>query len=175
MTVEFLIAVMAAKLSLFKLKADDMFSGNSDLQLLDEMSQRTDTLLAHISEHLHEQAGFMREGSERLLRRRGKVYFVRSTDNHVASTQGNEIRVCLKGKPDADLLFAVVCHELAHMMERPDDRRMGANKHSVHSQRFKNDERWLIRLASRLGLTSQASHIGRTFCGIQLPDPMNST
>jgi len=153
-------------------------TGSTDQQrvaLLDEMSKRTDVLLSHLAAGVHRQREFIRGRTENLLRHRGHLYFVQAQDGHVASQLNNEIRLCLRDNPDPGLLFAVTVHELAHLMETPSERKMGDSGHSIHGENFKSDERWLMAESVKLGLTSQAGYIGRRFCGINLPDPLESS
>lgn len=147
------------------------------MQLLERMTSNVDTLLAAIQAGLSNQRDHIRPRSERLLSYRGKICVVEATENLAVaytSTDG-QVSVCLRGDPSAKLLFAIVVHELAHLMEVVDEQSFDEQSgHSLHGTCFKADERWLMGLAKDLSLVDQTGPIGRQYCGITIPDPDDS-
>jgi hypothetical protein len=87
--------------------------------------------------------------------------------------KGDSIHLCLfdsDGRPvSEDVLFTVVVHELAHIMEPALSKML--NGHSVHSKRFKSNENYIMNRASELGYVPHGGAIGSAYCGIHIPDP----
>ena len=164
----------------FHALSDSMVSADStkNAALLNEMSRRTEILLSHVADGLEKQTPWMKARTQLLLRARGHIEFAQTppvtegVPPPVAYKMGDTVFLCLTGDPSADLLFTIVVHELAHYMD-PETTPL-VNGHSVHGQRFKQDERWLLKMSERLSLSVRGGPIGRNFCGISIPDPLES-
>jgi hypothetical protein len=89
------------------------------------------------------------------------------------TNKGELIELCLfdpTGNPvNVPALFAVVVHELAHMMDTHISAMVGG--HSVHTDRFKRNEKFLMDLAVSMNLVPQGGSVGGAYCGIIIPDP----
>jgi hypothetical protein len=148
------------------------------MQLLEQMTANVETLLASVESGLSNQRDFIRPRSVRLLTYRGRISVVEATEDLAVaytSTADGIVSVCLRGDPSAKLLFAIVVHELAHLMEVVDEQSFDENNgHSIHGTCFKADERWLMGMAQDLGLVDQNGPVGRQYCGITIPDPDES-
>ena len=88
--------------------------------------------------------------------------------------KGTTIKLCLydseSGRPaDTEALLTVMVHELAHVMEPMVSKLVDG--HSIHTERFKTNERYLMRKAAELSMISDGGTIGQPYCGITLPDP----
>jgi hypothetical protein len=70
---------------------------------------------------------------------------------------------------DDDTLLFIAIHELAHSMV--DDYALSFNGQTVHNTEFREYERYLMRIATSLGLLEPASIPGRLHCSKTMPNP----
>ena len=73
--------------------------------------------------------------------------------------KGQELRVCLKGEDDNDIMF-VLLHELAHIM----------SKSYGHNEEFKNNMDFLVKLAAELGIYKPVDYSKTpiNYCGTKI-------
>lgn len=94
----------------------------------------------------------------------------------VNRNKSESILICLRSNPPDDntmggddtLLFIAI-HELAHSMIG--DFASLINGHTVHNSEFRQCERYLMDIASSLGLLSPKTIPGRVHCSKIMPDP----
>lgn len=92
--------------------------------------------------------------------------------------KGKTIGLCLFGDDQETpvgfpALFSVVIHELAHMMDP--SIAPSVNGHSIHSDRFKKNEKFLMKTAIDMQIIPPGGAVGDLYCGITIPDPSTAT
>ncbi len=87
--------------------------------------------------------------------------------------KGDEIHLCLRDCPTCDRLtsedkvFIVALHELAHSATvQYDPMQNGA---TLHSDEFKEYEKYLTEVADSLGLVNAEAVFGTQYCGLNIP------
>lgn len=150
-----------------------------------QVEKSVDIILSAVQNDNTHASTELREDAQTLLNRlRGKrIEFmelvpVKGAPVAVNYGKGQAIKLCLydpdsKQPAETGTLLAVVMHELAHIME-PALSKM-VNGHSIHSNRFKRNEQYLMRKAITLGIVPEDGAIGMPYCGITIPDPDEAT
>lgn len=116
-------------------------------------------------DHLRERYPHVRFGETKPFVASGKNSGVAYNENK------RDVFFCLEeqdGKEvDSDALFRVALHEIAHCMTVDYDP-MSAEGQTVHSDRFRECEAFLMQNAQQLGLIQMARLNGKTYCNARV-------
>lgn len=104
-----------------------------------------------------------------------------SSNDAIAINQNKneEIAICLRRNPpndttvaDDQVLLYIALHEIAHSMTTA--YAASFQNHTVHSREFRENENFLMSIASTLNLLRPATIPGMVHCRFSMPDPANA-